>query len=151
MASKDLNVGMYVRGNYYQYRGKIGKIIKNYQNSLEIAYKDSIISTTVGDFIDDNWDINGKQYKDSYDILDLVEKDDVVVLQYKNKYNDIVSRKFEVERVTEEYIDFVNRRADWVYDRKNKLFIDDFGLGQPIIKEILTHEQFEKESYKIGE
>ena len=33
-----LEVGMYVRGKYYGYRGKIGKIIKNYNNDLEIAY-----------------------------------------------------------------------------------------------------------------
>lgn len=58
-----LEVGIYVRGNYYQYRGKIGKIIKNYQNELEIAYKNGVIKTSVGDFIDDNWNINGKQFR----------------------------------------------------------------------------------------
>lgn len=33
-----LEVGMYVRGKYYQYRGKIGKIIKNYNNDLVKKY-----------------------------------------------------------------------------------------------------------------
>lgn len=73
-----LEVGMYVRGKYYQYRGKIGKIIKNYNDDLEIAYKDSILKTNVGSFIYDNCDIDGKQYKASFDVIDLVEAGDYV-------------------------------------------------------------------------
>lgn len=53
-----LEVGMYVRGKYYGYRGKIGKIIKNYNNDLEIAYMDGVLKTTVCSFLDDNTDIN---------------------------------------------------------------------------------------------
>ena len=73
-----MKVGMYIRGNYYQYRGKIGIIIKNYHNDLEIAYKDGVIKTTVSDFIDDNFDKNGQQYKTSFNIIDLIEVGDYV-------------------------------------------------------------------------
>ena len=73
-----LEVGMYVRGKYYSYRGKIGKIIKNYNGDLEIAYKDNIVKTTVSSFIDDNFDINGKQYVASHNIIDLIEVGDYI-------------------------------------------------------------------------
>lgn len=73
-----LEVGMYVRGKYYNYRGKIGKIIKNYNNDLEIAYTDGILKTTTNSFIDDNFDIDGRQYVASFNIIDLIKKGDYV-------------------------------------------------------------------------
>lgn len=71
-----LEVGMFVRGKYYSYRGKIGEIIKCYNGDLEIAYQDSLVKTTVSSFIDDNYDINGKQYVASHNIMDLIEEGD---------------------------------------------------------------------------
>ena len=82
-----LEVGMYVRGKYYSYKGKIGKIIKNYNGDLEIAYKDSIVKTTVSSFIDDNFDINGKQYVASHNIIDIVHY--CAVISPKKTYKTI--------------------------------------------------------------
>ena len=117
-----LEVGMYVRGKYYSYKGKIGKIIKNYNGDLEIAYKDSIVKTTVSSFIDDNFDINGKQYVASHNIIDLIEKGD-----YVNGY-EVTSK--------DKFLGFGNH--DW-YMLDNE------------IKSIVTKEQFESMSYKVGD
>lgn len=125
----ELEVGMYVRGKYYNYRGKIGKIIKNYNGDLEIAYKDSIVKTTVSSFIDDNFDINGKQYVASNNIIDLIEAGDYVngylVLNVLD-FNDN-TRILSLERI---------------YD--NKITEED-------IKSIVTKEQFSSMEYRLGD
>lgn len=122
-----LEVGMYVRGKYYQYRGKIGKIIKNYNDDLEIAYKDGILKTNVGSFIDDNYDINGKQYKASFDVIDLVEAGDYV--------NGV-----EVINIDDEWITMSDMQVPILKS-----------IANGMIKTIVTKEQFEKMSYKVGE
>ena len=55
-----MKVGMYIRGNYYQYRGKIGIIIKNYHNDLEIAYKDGVIKTNPLFWFEEQKEVEGK-------------------------------------------------------------------------------------------
>ena len=122
-----LEVGMYVRGKYYQYRGKIGKIIKNYNNDLEIAYKDGVLKTNVGSFIDDNYDINGKQYKASYNIIDILEKGDYV--------NGV-----EIINIDDEWITMSDMQVPILKSIANGL-----------IKTIVTKEQFSCMEYKIGE
>lgn len=127
-----LEVGMYVRGNYYQYRGKIGKIIKNYNNELEIAYKDIVIKTSVSNFIDDNWDINGKQYKASYNIIDLIEVGD-----YVNGYkvSDIYNTKLKFG--DNDVVLTFKSNYDTYY-----LYVED-------IESIVTKEQFESMKYIV--
>lgn len=124
-----LEVGMYVRGKYYQYRGKIGKIIKNYNNDLEIAYKDGVLKTNVGSFIDDNYDINGKQYKASYNIIDILEVGDYI---------------------NGEKIDYISISKD---GKKRPLIRDNIYFFDKYIsiKSIITHEQMEQMAYKVGE
>ena len=131
----ELKVGMYVRGKYYQYRGKIGKIIKNYNNDLEIAYQDGVLKTNMGSFIDDNYDINGRQYKASFNIVDLIEVGDVIV-------ND-TNQKLEVLLIDNE---LVVSNTGLIYD--NNFFIP---IKSIVIKKVLTKEQFKKMSYKLGE
>lgn len=125
-----LEVGMYVRGKYYAYRGKIGKIIKNYNSDLEIAYKNGIVKTTVGSFIEDNYDINGKQYVASFNIIDLIEEGDYIRIATSSKF-------------------------DHVYYSYGKLVIrDDIDISQysnNFIAEVITKEQMEQMSYRIGE
>lgn len=126
-----LEVGMYVRGKYYSYRGKIGKIIKNYNNDLEIAYQDGILKTNVGSFIDDNYDINGKQYKASYNIIDLIEEGDYVNGCY---IQEIKSLKDNV----------MVCMLDSDYE-----FLSEITNNE--IETIVTKEQFEQMEYKVGE
>lgn len=139
-----LEVGMYVRGKYYQYRGKIGKIIKNYNNDLEIAYKDGILKTNVGSFIDDNYDINGKQYKASYEIIDILEKGD-----YVNGY--YVSKIWEKDEITH----YVNETPIKRKEREIVIQAPSYGgieiLKNKNIKSVITHEQMEQMAYKVGE
>lgn len=130
-----LEVGMYVRGKYYNYRGKIGKIIKNYNNDLEIAYKDGILKTSTSLFIDDNFDINGQQYVASFDIMDLIKAGDIIV----NGSNE----KLEVFLIDNE---LMVRNTGLIYDNNYYLPIKNI-----TIKSIVTKEQFEQMSYKIEE
>ena len=116
-----LEVGMYVRGKYYTCRGKIGKIVKNYNGDLEIAYQDGLLKTTVSSFIDDNYDINGKQYVASYNIIDLIEVGDYVNgFPVIHKENDILKCGLLVQFKENE------------------------------IKSIVTKEQFEAMTYKVS-
>ena len=122
-----LEVGMYVRGKYYQYRGKIGKIIKNYNNDLEIAYKDGILKTNVASFIDDNYDINGKQNKASFDVIDLVEVGDMV--------NGLIVTKISEDNETKKkYINLYGSLCEWENED---------------IKSVVTKEQMEQMAYKV--
>lgn len=123
-----MKVGMYIRGNYYQYRGKIGIIIKNYHNDLEIAYKDGVIKTTVSNFIDDNFDKNGQQYKTSFNIIDLIEVGDYV----------------NGGKVTEEMIKMRDEQGVFGLPDKNKVFIDEIK-----IKNIVTKEMFDSVKYEV--
>lgn len=123
-----MKVGMYIRGNYYQYRGKIGIIIKNYHNDLEIAYKDGVIKTTVSNFIDDNFDKNGQQYKTSFNIIDLIEAGDYV----------------NGDKVTEEMIKMRDEQGVFGLPDKNKVFIDEIK-----VKNIVTKEQFSSMKYEV--
>lgn len=136
-----LEVGMYVRGKYYQYRGKIGKIIKNYNNDLEIAYKDGILKTNVGSFIDDNYDINGKQYKASFDIIDLIEVGDVFKFKELRTY---ISNKSNTKYYENYIFDVHNEEELEVIKREIK-------QGKIKLLEILTKEQMEQMAYKVGE
>ena len=134
-----LEVGMYVRGKYYQYRGKIGKIIKNYNNDLEISYKNRILKTNVGSFIYDNYDINGKQYKASFDIIDILEVGDYVngLRVEKNKYGELYTSYVyyggDIGKQCEVY-------TTWLKE-----------LKEDMIYSIVTHEQMEQMAYKVGE
>ena len=119
-----MKVGMYIRGNYYQYRGKIGIIIKNYHNDLEIAYKDGVIKTTVSNFIDDNFDKNGQQYKTSFNIIDLIEIGD-----YVNGFPVIHNAKEHGGNI----VIVINGNA---YTEEN-------------IKSVVTKEQFESIKYEV--
>ncbi len=138
-----LEVGMYVRGKYYQYRGKIGKIIKNYNNDLEIAYKDGVLKTNVGSFIDDNYDINGKQYKASYNIIDILEEGDYV--------NGV-----EIIKIYEKGDSFT-RNHDYIFTEKTiEVCNDNYELipfealfTNNEIETIVTHEQMEQMEYKV--
>lgn len=134
-----LEVGMYVRGKYYGYRGKIGKIIKNYNNDLEIAYTNGVLKTTVGSFLDDNTDINGRQYVASFNIIDLIEVGDAF------KFTELrthISNKSNTKYYENYIFDVHNEEELEVIKREIK-------QGKIKLLEILTKEQFEHESYKV--
>ncbi len=140
-----LEVGMYVRGKYYNYRGKIGKIIKNYNNDLEIAYTDGILKTTTNSFIDDNFDIDGRQYVASFNIIDLIKKGDYVnwveVIEIYEKGTTF--KESSMYSFKEKTIEVAN-------DNYETIPLEALFTNKEI-KTIVTKEQFKQMSYKVGE
>ena len=122
-----LYIILLIIGRDKKYRGKIGKIIKNYNNDLEIAYKDGILKTNVGSFIDDNYDVNGKQYKASYNIIDILEVGDYV--------NEV-----KVINIDDEWITMSDMQVPILKS-----------IANGMIKSVITHEQMEQMSYEVVE
>lgn len=86
--------------------------------------------------------------KHSKNIIDLVEEDDIVILEYYvQKYRQRITRKFEVGIIYGK-IYFDNRHCSFWYDLENKKWGNGKGFN-PKIKSILTKEQYEKNSYKL--
>lgn len=140
-----LEVGMYVRGKYYNYRGKIGKIIKNYNNDLEIAYTDGILKTTTSSFIDDNFDIDGRQYVASFNIIDLIKKGD-----YVNGVEVIeIYEKGTTFKESSMY-SFKEKTIEVANDNYETIPLEALFTNKEI-KTIVTKEQFKQMSYKVGE
>lgn len=140
-----LEVGMYVRGKYYNYRGKIGKIIKNYNNDLEIAYTDGILKTTTNSFIDDNFDIDGRQYVASFNIIDLIKKGD-----YVNGVEVIeIYEKGTTFKESSMY-SFKEKTIEVANDNYETIPLEALFTNKEI-KTIVTKEQFKQMSYKVGE
>ena len=137
-----LEVGMYVRGKYYNYRGKI---IKNYNNDLEIAYTDGILKTTTNSFIDDNFDIDGRQYVASFNIIDLIKKGD-----YVNGVEVIeIYEKGTTFKESSMY-SFKEKTIEVANDNYETIPLEALFTNKEI-KTIVTKEQFKQMSYKVGE
>lgn len=91
-----------------------------------------------------------KGYKSSPNIIDLIEEGDLLKIEYyAPRWKERLTRLFEVEYKSEKYLTLKNAHCDFnltdnkfrVYDKKLK----------PIIKSIVTKEQFESMEYKLGE
>ena len=104
-------------------------------------------------------DIQGEDYifvpedmiaKSSPNIIELFEEHDLVVIEYYSlRYNERVTRLFEVTFKDGEYINLSNAKCEFM------LVNGEFNKGdkelEPIIKSIVTKEQFESMEYKVGE
>lgn len=123
-----LEVGMYVRFKY-----GIRKIekIESINNQKFYCLDESYIS----DEPEYHYQILESEIlgEPSHDITDLIEKDDVIA--YYNKLQDV--KGLIIERVQDN--DYIKRLREFVK------------VGTIDILQILTHEQFEQNSYKIGE
>lgn len=85
--------------------------------------------------------------KHSFNIIDLLETDDIVVLEYYvEKYGKRIIRKFEAFKY-DTLIKFNNIHCDFLYDLNEKKWTEEEYDIQ--IKQILTHEQFEANAYKV--
>lgn len=138
----NLEVGTYVRTT----KQGIKRIDTVFENKTVNKY---------GYEIGSEWD--GKLYsiikttdivKHSKNIVDLLEDKDFARIEfYSPRYERRVTRIFEISRVEEKYITFENMHCD--------LFMVDGKWGnhdarlKPIIKSILTHEQFAQMEYRL--
>ena len=88
--------------------------------------------------------------KHSFNIIDLIEDEDFVILEYKSpKYRERVKRIFEVSKIGE-YIRFENVYCDFDCKVGDKKIIDNICKNVKI-KSIVTHEQFQNMEYRLGE
>lgn len=88
--------------------------------------------------------------KHSKNLIDLIETDDIVILEYYvAKYKQRITRRFEVFR-HDNLISFNNVHCDFLYDLDKSTFVDGRGYNVKI-KKILTKEQFNQNCYEVEE
>lgn len=88
--------------------------------------------------------------KHSFNIIDLIEDEDFVILEYKSpKYRERIKRIFEVSKIAE-YISFENVHCGFNCKVGDKKIIDNICKNVKI-KSIVTHEQFQIVEYRLGE
>ena len=86
--------------------------------------------------------------KSSPNIIELFEEHDLVVIEYYSlRYKERVTRLFEVDYKDKEFMTIKNAYCDFML--KNNEFNDEDKKLKPIIKSILTKEQFEQMEYKL--
>lgn len=89
-----------------------------------------------------------KQLKSSPNIIELFEEHDLVVMEYFSlRYNERVTRLFEVDYKDKRFMTLKNSYADFMLE--NNEFNDNDKALHPIIKSIVTHEQFERIQYNL--
>ena len=137
-----MNVGDYVRTKW----GYICKIV-NINEFREPSMKYGVEASYLKDimFIGDEDIIKSRP-----NIIDLIEEHDLVVIEYYSlRYNERVTRLFEVTFKDGEYINLSNAKCEFM------LVNGEFNKGdkelKPIIKSIVTKEQFSQMEYKVGD
>lgn len=118
----ELRVNDYVRDHIYG----IGKIIKCYDNELEIVFKKSRIKTSVSSYFEFNLN------KSSPQIIDLIEENDYIRIITDTDFRRIY-----------------NSYGKLVIYRGKELPIETF--SNDFISEIITHEQMEAMQYRVEE
>lgn len=145
-----MKVGDYVRtrkGYIAKYKG-IEKC-----NNIDGESEDWFIFD--GTIIDDYGDrapveINKSYFiKSSPNIIDLIEKDDLLKIEYYSlRYEQRVERLFEVAFKEDNYIVLENTHCDFrIIDGE---WLENDKELQPIIKSILTKDQFLQMEYRMG-
>ncbi len=133
-----LEVGMYCYNETNRKLG-IGKIISfQSNNKVNVKYKNDIELVNIGHLLA------------SYNIIDLIQNKDLCEIEfYSPRHNKRVTRLFEVLIISDTYINFQNINCEFVLINK-QWNADDLEL-KPVIKAILTKEQFENNCYKVGD
>lgn len=142
----EIEVGEYIRTN----KGTMGQIIEKRLGKFFKGKDDDEIPILKNVYELDikQWTTDEYIVKHSKNIIDLIEEDDIVILEYYvKKYRQRITRKFEVGIVYGK-IYFDNRHCSFWYDLENKKWGDAKGFN-PKIKSILTKEQYEQNSYKL--
>ena len=134
-----MKVGDYVRTKDYQnIRSRIGKIIRQ---DGKYYYLDIDEDTQMV------WDKDTILTSSPY-IIDLIEVGDLIRIEYYSlRYEERVTRLFEVTFKDKKYINLNNSKCDFM------LIDGDFNKSdkelEPIIKSIVTKEQIENQEYEV--
>lgn len=140
-----MKVGDYVRFKTLSREIKIGKVIEIIEPD-----KESMKKYCVYDLDNNEVTVDDYVIKSNPNIIDLFEEHDLVVIEYYSlRYNERVTRLFEVDYKDKEFMTLKNAYCDFML--RNNKFNDEDKKLKPIIKSILTHEQFESMEYKVGE
>ena len=134
---KEIKVGEYVRL-------KDGIILKYGEKSS------TIIENNI--YTDYSWEYEwiSEVVKHSPNIIDLIEDEDFVILEYKSpKYRERIKRIFEVSKI-DEYISFENAHCSFFYKIGDKKISDNVCKNIKI-KSIVTKEQFQSMEYRLEE
>ena len=87
-------------------------------------------------------------YKHSDNIIDLIEEGDLLKIEYYSlRYEERVKRLFEVTYKDERYMNLVNGKCDFML--VNGEFNKSDKELNPVIKSIVTKEQFESMKYSL--
>jgi hypothetical protein len=127
-------IGEYVRTHL----GNIGKVI--------------VFDTDIESYITDNFKVFDEVdvYKHSKNIIDLIEDEDIVILEYKSpKYRERITRRFEVSKIGDD-ISFENLHCDFLCKVGDKKITDTICKNIKI-KSIATKEQLSDIEYKVEE
>lgn len=148
----ELKEGMYVRtddGYIFEikellekgkYNDSDNKIVQRFRIDGMYKKNDDYIET---DYMYSDWVI-----KASYNIIDLIEEKDLLEIEYFSlRYKKRVTRLFEVTFKDERYINLDNAKCQFM------LIDNDWSNSdkelEPIIKSIVTKEQFSQISYNL--
>lgn len=129
-----LEAGMYCKTK----NGRIDKIFKANETYVKLESQ-----------MDTPYDYQyDKIQKSSYNIIDLIEVGDLLEIEYFSlRYDERVKRIFEVAYKDEKHILLHNQKCSFMLT--NNEFINSDKELEPIIKSIVTHEQFEQIKYEV--
>lgn len=139
-----INEGMYVRTE----KGKISKI-----KWITAQKWEGLENTVEASFMLENnesFEYPRDNFKASNYIIDLIEENDLVKIEYYSlRYEKRVTRLFEVDYIDKEYL--VSKNAYCTFRLKNNEWSKSDKKLKPIVKEILTKEQYENNCYKVDD
>ena len=143
---EDIKIGELVRTK----KGYIEKIktVNHYGIVIKHNNDNDDFSEDINYYAESGLEINKMDIKKhSFNLIDLLETDDIVVLEYYvKKFGKRITRKFEVFKCYA-LIKFNNTHCDFLYDLNEKKWTEEEYDIQII--SILTHEQYEQNCYKV--
>ena len=123
---------------YQRYNGRL-TIYREIDDNEYIDLQTGIVTNT------NRFSLLGKVSKN---IIELLEDNDFVELEYKSpKYRERITRVFEVLKV-DEYLLFENHLCNFYYKKGDKK-ITDKTCKNIKIKSVLTHEEFNKGKFEV--
>lgn len=151
----EISVKDYVRDK----NGRVGKVF-DITNEPSVDVGIGIIPEVNAVWIDKdkiNYLYQEEITKHSKDIIDLIENEDEAIIEYINEFNKIITRRafidikidFIVFKTTYETLKYYIPTKEWFHFNSFDDFYKFKPTTNPVIKSILTHEQFEANAYKI--
>lgn len=140
-----LENGMYLR-NYYGRIAKVEYIVD------DIVYCDNWLYKSCSDTFDfiKLEEIEEEIEKTSFNVIDLLEKRDLVEIEYYSpRIEKRISRLFEVDYKDEKSMSFTNFHFQFLILDGN--FSKKFEELKPVIKAVITRKQLDRELYKVGD